>query len=82
MFNRDYNHGFVSIKVNPVFYTSPMTERLKPEMFSKQKDSNEFNYYHLQYEHLWKHHDSTVDGFKDGLEYIGKRILNKNESWH
>lgn len=77
LFDRDFDTGVVSVKINPVFYATPMKERLPSEVYYRQINSTEFDYYHIQYEHLWLFHDSTKEGFKDSLEYLGKDIFHK-----
>lgn len=74
IFDRSLSSGVASIKINPVFYTTPMKERLSPQVFYKESNPIEFEYHCIQFEHLWKFHDSTVDGFKDSLEYFGDEL--------
>jgi|GEM_PF-4429266 len=75
LFDINETRGAVSIKVNPIFYSTPMTERLEPRVINKKYQPSLFEYYRVQYEHLWKYNDCSIEGFKTKIEYEGRKIL-------
>ena len=77
LFDNSETRAVVSIKVNPIFYSTPMTERLEPRVIYKKDEPKVFEYYRIQYEHLWKYNDCSIEDFKKQIEYEGRKILEK-----
>lgn len=75
LFDAEDTRGVISTKVNPIFYSTPMTERLEPQVLYKKDDPRVFEYYRIQYEHLWRFNDCQIPDFKAQIEYMGKKIL-------
>lgn len=77
IFDRDLENGVVSVKHNPVFYTTPMKQRISSEIIFKRENLEKYTYYLIQYEHLWMFNDADEEGFKERIKYYGEEILKK-----
>ena len=77
LIDKHLDSGTACIRYYPIYYATPMSEWLPKAVFHKYEHPQVFDYYHIQYEHLWSHNDSTTDGFKDKLDFMGSEIIKK-----